>query len=69
MLGLGTPIVYKLHAKKTYLMLEHQDEQRLLTVDMVCLKEANKTEKQTAKNLKVPTVALQMTTKTSWIYD
>ena len=30
-------------------MLEHQDEQRLLTVDMVCLKEANKTEKQAAK--------------------
>ena len=50
-------------------MLEHQDEQRLLTVDMVCLKEANKTEKQAAKNLKVPTVALQMTRKTSWIYD
>ena len=27
-------------------MLEHQDEQRLLTVDMTCPNEANKAEKQ-----------------------
>ena len=31
------------------LMLEHQDEQRLLTVDMACPNEAYKTEKQVEK--------------------
>ena len=49
-------------------MLEYQDEQRLLTVDMTCPNEANKTEKQAKKNTKVPTIVLQITRKTSRIY-
>ena len=49
-------------------MLEHQDEQRLLTVDMTCPNEANKTEKLVEKYTKVPTIVLQITRKTSRIY-
>ena len=49
MLGLGTPNAYDMRAKETRYILDHQDEQRLLTVDIACPNEANKTEKQAEK--------------------
>ena len=45
-LELGAPNAYEIHGIKTYLNLEDQDERKLLSVDMACPNEGNKTEKQ-----------------------
>ena len=52
-------------SRRLDLMLEYQDEQRLLTVDMTGTNEANKTEKQAEKNTKVTTIVLQITRRMS----
>ena len=51
------------------LMLEYQDQQRLLTVDMTCPNQANKTKKRGEKSTKVPAISIPMKRKYSKLWE